>query len=171
MELIVSTRQRILAGPVLSLTAFLLAVPQVVLADSGTFEAISSFTTHYITFEHGDETIVGGPIEGTRTISSSSGGSFTPGDSSIAECLVFVRKSVKGIDNESACTYTDGPQDKMFTLSRRRAGDMNTGGEGKTEIQGGTGKYKGITGSCTYRATYLPGNRGTTFAKCQWQRP
>jgi hypothetical protein len=156
--------------------AFAVAVPallgaQLAVADSGSYEFISSFTTHYVTFEHGNETVIGGPIDGTQTISASSGGVFKVGDSSTFECLVFVKKTANGIDNESPCTSTDSSQDKMFTLARRRAGDMNTGGQGRSEILGGTGKYAGITGSCTYRATYLPGNRATTVNQCQWQKP
>jgi hypothetical protein len=156
---------------IIACAAVLLAAPEVSLADSGTYEYISSFTSHYITFEHGDETVIGGPIEGTQTISSSSGGIFNIGDSSTFECLVFVKKTARGIENESPCTSADPSQDKMFTVARRRAGDMSTGGQGKIEIQGGTGKYAGIKGSCTYRATYLPGNRATTVAKCEWQKP
>ena len=171
MKLFVSRYRHALAGPVVSLTALLLAIPQAALAESGTFEAISSFTTHYITFEHGEETVIGGPIGGTQTISASSGGPFTVGDSRNFECLVFVKKTARGIDNESPCTSTDSSQDKMFTLSRRKAGDMDSGGQGRSEIQGGTGKYAGITGSCIYRTTYLPGNWATSITKCEWQKP
>lgn len=171
MKHIASRCRRALAVPVVSCTTLLLAMPQVALADSGTFEEVSSFTTHYITFEHGDETIIGGALDGTRTIISSSGGPFVKGDSSTTECLVFVRKTANGIDNESPCTFTDGSQDKLFTVARRRAGNMEAGGQGKIEIQGGTGKYKGITGSCSYRVTYLPGNRATSVHTCDWQKP
>jgi len=171
MKPMVSTDWRVLAVPVASLAALLLATPQVALADSGTFEEVSSFTTHYITFEHGDETIIGGTLDGTRIIISSSGEPFVKGESSITECLVFVRKTANGIDNESPCTFTDSSQDKLFTVARRRAGNMEAGGQGKIEIQGGTGKYKGITGSCGYRVTYLPGNRATSVHTCDWQKP
>jgi len=171
MILIVSRCRRALAVRVVSVTALLLAMPQVTLAESGTYEYIGSFTTHYITFEHGDETIIGGPIEGARTISASSGGPFTVGENSTIECLVVVKKTARGIDNESPCTLTDSSQDKLFTVARRRAGDMDTGGQGKQEILGGTGKYAGITGSCTYRTTYLPGNWATSMAKCEWRKP
>ena len=148
-----------------------LGISPLAYADSGTFEYISSFTSHYITFDHGDATVIGGPIDGTQTISASSGGIFKVGDSTTFVCLVFVKKTATGIDNESPCTSTDSSQDQMFTLARRRAGDMNAGGQGRLEIQGGTGKYAGITGSCTYHATYLPGNRAVTVSQCQWQKP
>ncbi len=171
MQLNVSVCRRGFTVSIVSLAALLLVTPRLAFADSGTFEEVSSFTTHYITFEHGDETIIGGTIDGTRTIISSSGGPFVKGDSSTTECLVFVRKTANGIDNESPCTITDGPQDKLFTVARRRAGNMEAGGQGKIEIQGGTGKYKGITGSCSYRVTYLPGNRATSLHNCSWQKP
>ena len=171
MKLIATRCRRALAVPVVSVTALLLSIPQLALAESGTYEYIGSFTPNYITFEHGDQTIIGGPIEGARTISASSGGPFTVGESQTIQCLVFVKKTARGIDNESPCTLTDSSQDKLFTVARRRAGDMDTGGQGRMEIQGGTGKYAGITGSCTYRTTYLPGNWATTMAKCEWRKP
>lgn len=171
MKLIASRCRRALAVPVVFLAGLLLALPQVALAESGTVEFISSFTTHYITFEHGDETVIGGPIEGTQTVSASSGGPFNVGDSRTLECLVFAKKTARGIDLDAPCASADSSQDKMFILSRRKAGDMDTGGQGRSEIQGGTGKYAGITGSCTYRTTYLPKNRATTITKCEWQKP
>lgn len=171
MNLIASRCRRALAVPVVSLPALLFAMPQVTFAESGTYEQVGSFTSRFITFEHGEETIIGGPIEGARIISASSGGPFTVGESSTIQCLVVVKKTARGIDNESPCTVTDSSQDKLFTVARRRAGDMDTGGQGKQEILGGTGKYAGITGSCTYRTTYLPGNWATSMAKCEWQRP
>jgi len=147
-----------------------LGAPVLAAAESGSFESIASFTTHYVTFEHGDETVIGGPIDGTETILNSSGGIFTVGDSGVFECLVFVKKTAEGINNESPCTVTDSAQDKFFTVSRRRTGDMNTGGPGKREILGGTGKYAGVKGECTYKTAYLPGNRATSISKCEWKK-
>lgn len=139
-------------------------------AESGTVEWVSSFTSHYVTFEHGDESIIGGPIDGTQTVIASSGGPFAVGDSAVFQCLVFVKKTAEGINNESPCTLGGSSPDKIFSVSRRRAGDMNAGGQGKSELTGGTGKFAGIKGNCVYTATYLPGSRATTWNKCEWSR-
>ena len=144
---------------------------QGVLADSGTYESVFSFTYNYVNFEHGDGSVTGGPIHGTVTIIKSSGGPFVAGRSSTVVCLPFVKKSSAGIDLEAPCTGTDSNGDKAFSVSRRKAGDVESGGggAGRTELVGGTGAYSGVTGSCTYKVEYFPDNRAVTQAKCRWQ--
>src|SRR5690242_2841567 len=96
-----------------SIACLALGVSSLAAAESGTVEWITSFTSHYVTFEHGDETIIGGPIEGTQTVIASSGGPFLVGDSSVFQCLVFVKKTAEGINNESPCTLTSSADDKL----------------------------------------------------------
>jgi len=60
-----------------------------------------------------------------------------------------------GMDLEAPCAAPDASGDKSFALSKRSAGDAETGGgDGRQEIVGGTGKYAGITGSCTFTVEY-----------------
>ena len=61
-----------------------------------------------------------------------------------------------GMDLEAPCAAPDASGDKSFALSKRSAGDTETGGggDGRQEIVGGTGKYAGITGSCTFTVEY-----------------
>ena len=35
---------------------------------------------------------------------------------------------------------------------------------------GGTGKYAGVTGTCTYEASYLTQDQVVSEAKCIWER-
>ena len=151
----------------------ILTATQCALAESGTYEAIASLTTEYSRSERGDETITGGSSAGTSTISKSSGGLFVEGTSSLFGCIVFARKSPAGLDLEAPCTSTDSSGDKVFSVARRKIGEAIPagGGTGKSEIQGGTGKFAGITGSCTYRVEALPPNRVVSISKCQWQKP
>ena len=140
-------------------------------ADSGTYESVNTFTYNYVTFEHGDGSITGGPLHGVTTIINSSGGPFVSRRSSTFVCLGFVKKSSAGIDLEAPCTVTDSNGDKAFSVFRRKAGDVDSGGggQGRTELIGGTGAYSGVTGSCTYKVEYFPENRAVTQAKCRWR--
>jgi len=117
--------------------------------------------------------VTGGPSSGTATIIDSSGGPFVKGTSSAQECIVFSKKSDAGMDLVAPCTSSDSSGDKVFYLAKRTVGDVNQGGggTGKSEIVGGTGKYAGLTGSCTFKVDYLAANRLVGISKCQWQKP
>ena len=155
------------------LAVIAVVVAQSARSESGTYESVVSLTTEYIKSERGDETITGGSSTGTSTITKSSGGLFVEGSSSLFGCILFARKSAAGLDLEAPCTATDPSGDKTFSIAKRKVGDVTPagGGTGKSEIQGGTGKYAGITGSCTYRVDALSANRIVSISKCQWQRP
>ena len=155
-------------------TLIIFCIPQLVLADeSGTYESVSSFVHDYTKFDFADKKIISGPLHGTDTITKSSGGPFVLGESSVFVCAVYVKKSDAGMDLEAPCATTDSSGDVTYVIARRRAGDTETGGggEGRQEIVGGTGKYAGMTGSCTYTVEYVAGNRGITILSCQWQKP
>jgi hypothetical protein len=148
-------------------------VAQCAMAESGTYESVVSLVTEYTKSERGDETVTGGSSTGTSTITKSSGGLFVEGSSSLFGCILFARKTAAGLDLEAPCTTTDSSGDKTFSLSKRKVGDVTPagGGTGKSELQGGTGKYAGITGTCTYRVDALSANRIVSISKCQWQKP
>ena len=150
-----------------------LFVAQSAMAESGTYESVVSLTTEYTKSERGDETITGGSSNGTSTIVKSSGGLFVEGSSSLFGCIVFARKSTAGLDLEAPCTSTDSSGDKIFSVSKRKSGEAIPagGGTGKSETQGGTGKFAGITGSCTYKVEALSANHIVSISKCQWQKP
>ena len=44
------------------------------------------------------------------------------------------------------------------------------GGEGRWQLMGGTGKYAGVTGTCTYDTSYLTQDRVVTEGECAWER-
>lgn len=142
-------------------------------AESGTYDSINSFVSNYVSFEHANQTIIGGPVQGTATTVKSSGGPFVEGASNAVECMTFAKKSPAGMDLEAPCTITDSSGDKSFIVYRRKSGDVNPGGGGvgTVELLGGTGKFSGVTGSCPYTVAFLPNNRGVTTQKCKWQKP
>ncbi len=150
-----------------------LSICAAVYADSGTYEAVASLVPQYKSMQHGDGTVTGGSSAGTSTIVKSSGAPFTEGASSSFECVVLAKKTAAGMDLEAPCASTDASGDKVFSVARRKEGDLSEGGggQGSSQITGGTGRYAGLTGSCTFRVDYLAGNRLVSLSKCRWQRP
>ena len=142
--------------------------------ESGSYKSVASFTYDYLKFNFGDQTIISGPLYGSDTITASSSGSiFVEGASSTLKCAVYGKKSNAGMDLEAPCISVDGDGDELYTISRRKVGDTEAGGggDGKMDIAGGTGKYAGITGICTYTAEYLEGNRAVSVSDCSWNKP
>jgi hypothetical protein len=142
-------------------------------ADSGTFEAVTSMTSNWTTMQHLDGTVTIGSQIGTSTDFNVSGGLFVEGGSGIFECLVYIRKTSAGMDLESSCTTTHASGDKSFMMIRRKAGDIaeGGGGEGVSTFVGGTGRFEGITGRCTYTVDYLSDHKSVSISKCSWQQP
>ena len=151
----------------------LFAAQMAIAGESGTYEAVSSFVYDYTKFDFANQKIISGPLHGTETITKSSGGLFVVNESSVFVCVVYAKKSDAGMDLEAPCATTDASGDISFTLSKRSAGDIETGGggDGRQEIVGGTGKYAGITGSCTFTVEYLTGDRAISINTCEWQKP
>ena len=143
------------------------------LADSGTYEQVWSILTNYSKSERAPgETVIGGSSSGTATVIKTSGGPFVEGSSDLAECIVFAKRNAAGIDLEADCTTTSSAGDKIFSVARRKSGDVTAGstGEGKSQLVGGTGKYAGISGNCAYKVDNLSANRLVTIVKCDWQK-
>lgn len=141
-------------------------------AENGAYESVASLLTNYTKSERGDEIIIGGSSSGTSTVTKSTGSLFKEGSSSLMECIMFAKRSASGLDMEAPCTSTSSAGDKLFTLARRKIGDVTAGstGEGKSEITGVTGAYAGMTGSSTYKIDYLSANRAVSISKCEWRK-
>ena len=151
---------------------FLAAGQMAVAEESGRFTALHSYERNYTVIDHAGGQVTGGSLSGTSSVLQSSGGPFVQGSVSGVACIVYVRMTEAGIDLEAPCTTTDNDGDSLFMVSRRKAGDMQDGGggAGHAEIVGGTGKYAGISGSCSYDTKYLPNNHNVTFRECDWKR-
>ena len=141
--------------------------------ESGSYESVSSFVHDYTKVAFANQASISGPLHGTDTITKSSGGPFVVGESSVFVCAVYAKTSDAGMDLEAPCATTDASGDVSFTLGKRSAGDIKTGGggDGRQEIVGGTGKYAGITGNCTYTVDYVAGSRGIAINTCEWEKP
>jgi len=142
-------------------------------AETGTFRLIQVEIHDYTSFELADQTITGGALEGTSTIIESSGGPFVAGENSRSTCMVYAKRSEAGLELESSCVTTNAEGEKLFLLAQRTLGDVEVGrgGEGRLQLLGGSGKFVGVTGSCSYESKYLPDNWIVTTAECEWERP
>ena len=160
-------------GGIAALLAVAFGAGGALAAESGTFAFHESAVHDYSTMKHADADITVGPLRGTATILKSSGGPFKEGANFGAMCLVYVRKTEKGVRLEAPCAFTDASGDKIWLLARRSMGDIQVGGGGRgvQSIVGGTGKYAGVTGSCPYRTDYLPDKWLVSKSTCSWRRP
>ena len=148
------------------------AAPVLAAGESGSFSVIRSYVRDYATLEHATGSLTAGTLEGTSTTLASSGEPFTEGEHSVIECLVYGKSTDTGIDLEAPCNTTDASGDRWYTLSHRSAGSVSVGGggEGRWDIMGGTGKYAGVSGDCTYETSYLDEDRVVTSGQCTWER-
>ncbi|MXX90540.1 MAG: hypothetical protein F4213_02095 [Boseongicola sp. SB0677_bin_26] len=139
--------------------------------EGGTFELVTSFVREHVTIEHAGRSVTGGSMRGTNTVTRSDGGPFVEGESNVVECVIYATRTEAGLDLEAPCTNTDSSGDTWFWIARRTAGDMEVGGEGRRELLGGTGRYAGVRGTCTYSTRYLTESEIVSVAGCKWLRP
>lgn len=150
-----------------------LVPPMTATGESGTVVFVSSFQHSYLTLDHHGEVYTGGSLNGTLTVVESSAGPFVPGSSLTLECLVFSSRSESNFSVVSPCVNTDLDGDQLYWSSVRSQGTIETGGggEGQSEIRGGTGKYEGVTGTCDYQTQYLANGWAVTLRECAWSQP
>ena len=159
-------------GTALLAAVMMVAAQAAIAEESGSYRSLRSFHHDYITIDHGGQTFTGGMLRGTRTIIQSSGGPFVEGANSYTQCLVFSTSSEDSVSLEAPCMDTDTSEDVMYTRAVRNEGTVGAGGggEGVWELLGGTGKYAGISGSCTYTTEYLEGGVVVVQADCAWSK-
>ena len=66
----------------------------------------------------------------------------------------------------------DEAGDRLYSVGIREQGTIEAGGAGggRSELRGGTGKYAGIEGQCTYETQYLDGGWVVVLGACEWSR-
>ncbi len=160
------------AVSVVAATLTILAAQAAYADESGTFRTVKSYHRDYITIDHGGPTFTGGMITGTTTIIESSGGPFMEGANSYSECLVFSSSSDGSLSLQAPCVDTDTSGDIQYWRAVREQGDVGAGGggTGTWELLGGTGKYAGIAGRCSYDTEYLEGDVLVAIADCKWSK-
>ncbi len=154
-------------------TAIVCAVPLASAAESGTFKLQGSYQHNYTVLDFAGSKITSGSIAGTSTIIMSRGGPFTKGEHYNAACAVYSKRSATEFDLEAPCILSSKAGDKIYLMAKRRSGNLKTGGGGKGthKIMGGTGKYAGMTGTCSYTTAYLPDRWLVVSSDCKWSKP
>ena len=111
-------------------------------------------------------------FECVATVIKSDNNLFKVNDNSFGNTIATIIKSSKGMDLTSYNTITSAsnPNDKIFSENVRKAGDIKSGGKGKSILVGGTGKYAGITGECEYTVKYLPKNKINGIFDCSYTK-
>ena len=144
---------------------------------SGQFSLTGSFTYAYDQLQHGGTTFTAGNIEGGAIISSGQGALFQEGQTFLESCVVFAEKSANGLSAKAPCTLTESKEDGgdvVFLVAIRKQGDLgdaDSGGMGRVDLVGGTGKYANITGQCSYETRYLSTSTAVTSYDCIWSKP
>ena len=142
--------------------------------ESGIVRLLQSYVSDLTTFNHAGGEVTGGVLVGTNTILESSGPPFVQDQVGMAKCFLRAR-SVQGspVSLEATCTMTDADGDELYLFALREHGDTDAGGGGVgvASIEGGTGKYGGMAGECSYDTKYLPDNLVVTIGTCTWERP
>lgn len=126
--------------------------------EMGHFSMMRSYTQHddnTVTHPNGSE-VTTSTLKGTTTIFQSSGPPFTDRENALVTCLIHMVKTESSDINFQACTSINNSGDQLYTLlSQKNNEDTDTDSEGYFELVGGTGKYEGVKGACTYQTTYL----------------
>ena len=104
------------------------------------------------------------------TIIKSDSDLFKVGENFYGNAITSIVKTIKGINLSSYSTISsaNNSNDLMFGEGSRKAGDIKSGGKGKSTIIGGTGKYNGITGECEYEIKYHPNNKTSGITTCKY---
>ena len=141
-------------------------------AASGTFTMLMVSTHGYTTVKQPELTVFGGGLNGVAVIVESSGDPFTKGTHGDTMCVVYGRQTPKSFRLETACTFNDARgEDKLYMSGRRTGGGVGTGGSGDGTLDGGTGRFSDVRGSCDYDATYRRNKQVLTTVNCSWEQP
>ena len=88
--------------------------------------------------------------------------------------MANIIRTTKSMDLTGYGTITSATNsnDKIFAENIRKVGDIKTGtgGKGKSKIVGGTGKYAGITGECTYVVSYHSDDKMSSVQECKYKK-
>ena len=152
--------------PVLTIVALSLAA--MAAAETGTFRMVLGGQHDYTIFGFVGQIIAGGAIEGVNTITESSGDPFMVGEQGRSTCMVYSKQNaanLESFDFESPCVHMSSG-DTLFTLTK----GVGTMADISLRIVSGTGKFAGITGSCSYEFGYLEDDWLVFTAECEWER-
>lgn len=151
-----------------SLISFAFASPA--LAASGETETVSAGPLNAVTIKSGDDTYTALNFKLVLIVQKSTHELFKAGDVMSLSCVGTNNTTGKESVVDGNCVVKDASGD-TYAASFSRKGVMGQAGGGTQVIKGLTGKYVGLSGTCTYEAKY-PQNDGiyiASFAKCKYK--
>lgn len=143
---------------------------------SGQFTLTGSYNYSYKQVQHGNTTFTAGSLKGADIVASGQGALFPQGKTFLRSCVVFSEQSADDFSLKGPCTFKESEEDggdEVFISYIREQGDLgaaNRGGMGRIDLVGGTGKYTGVTGQCSYETRYLSADTGILTADCNWSK-
>ena len=88
--------------------------------------------------------------------------------------MVHGRKTAAQLHLATSCSLKVGAgEDEFYVSGGRTVGSVTAGGggTGRLTMEGVTGKFSGVRGTCDYKITYHSDNQSSTAAACSWERP
>ena len=150
--------------------AVLLACAAPCHAKEGTVEMVLSAVANAYSVEMAETTVAARGGSGTITFVRSSGAPFVEGASATVQFVSFSKRTPSGFDLEADAVATFISGDTLLLHFRRQSGDITAGsaGDGTLQFKGGSGRFAGVDGQCTYRVDNLHGNWSVSIARCEW---
>ena len=143
-------------------------------AEAGAFRMSIDSTFNYATVRQFDGTVFGGGMTGSGVILDSTGDPFAKDTHSNVTCVVHGKRTATRFDLKTWCAIrVNEGRDEFYVWGGRTAGSLRAGGggAGRLIMEGGTGKFSGVRGTCDYEMTYRSDNQSSTAAACSWKRP
>ena len=145
-----------------------------VYADSGKYSSSTVCDYTKSAIDTNDKMVISLYFECISTVTKSDNDLFTVNENSYGNLMANIIRTTKSMDLTGYGTITSATNsnDKIFAENIRKVGDIKTGtgGKGKSKIVGGTGKYAGITGECTYVVSYHSDNKMSSVQECTYKK-
>ncbi|OUT79657.1 MAG: hypothetical protein CBB82_00775 [Betaproteobacteria bacterium TMED22] len=134
---------------------------------AGSHKSSAILMTDYEVMDWNGGALIVGTLSGAAEIYGSQS-SAMPNGSVMINCGVRILRGGSDLDLISNCVQKDLSGDEFYTVAERKAGTLDTGGggDGIQTIVGGTGKYQGVTGKCTYTVQFLESPWITVETSC-----
>ena len=145
-----------------------------VYAESGTYSSSAVCDYDKSAINTNNKMVISLYFNCIATVIKSDNDLFPVNQNSYVNLLTSVIKTSNSMDLTGYGTLTSATDsnDKYFTENNRKVGDIKkgTGGKGKSKIVGGTGKYSGITGECTYVVNYHSDDKMSSVQDCTFKK-
>ena len=145
-----------------------------VYADSGKYSTSTVCDYTKSAIDTNNKMVISLYFDCISTVTKSDNDLFTINENSYGNLMANIIKTSNSMDLTGYGTITSATNsnDKIFAENNRKIGDIKTGtgGKGKSKIVGGTGKYLGITGECTYVVSYHTNVKMSSVQECTYKK-